>query len=294
MSIFGDLETPAAKRSEPPSKQIVELAIKPHTTWQPDKRSSVIPLIQCVLDVTTSTVSFHAEAKTAFSDGTAGEGVKVSFFLNGNRLRDVETDDFGLAVFKEAVPATLFTMNQQTDELTARVRGFAKEASVKVQVHHKTLHLTVSHRWEKIDHRPKTGPYPDHCDWRYECLNLEIAGVGHPQGLFSVGGLPLRIQRCVNHTDWETIATAKLDSGSRCVVSLPDYYWDDQERASNQQRGLVNPRNFAHSFFKTDASGGFSGALKVAPDGWRPPDALALQACQVYKTEGRQSTNYTQ
>ena len=75
MSIFGDLETPAAKNPAAPAKQLVELSIKPHFQFQGGERGKVlIPTLQAVLDPPTQTVTIRAEAKTAFSDGTAGQG----------------------------------------------------------------------------------------------------------------------------------------------------------------------------------------------------------------------------
>lgn len=156
MSVFSDLKTPAAKRPEPPLKPLGKLTIKPHSTLQQDKRSPLIPWIQGVLDAPTSTVNVCVEAKTVFSDGTAGDGVQVTFFLDGHRLRDVKTDDFGLALLNEPISAKLFTMNFATDELVARVKGFPQEASVRVQVRRKQLRLTVLHRWENLSLCPIT------------------------------------------------------------------------------------------------------------------------------------------
>jgi hypothetical protein len=270
MSIFGDFETPAAKKSEAPAKQLAELSIRPHTTWQADEGSPVVPIVQGILDKPTSKVHLRVEAKTAFSDGTAGDGVRVAFFLNGNRLGDVETDDFGLGTFNDPIPAGYFTMNLLTDELTARVRGFAKEASVRVTVHRKQIRLRISHRWQKAIPKPSRGPY--HIAPRYENLHMEIAGEAFPQGLFAASGTQLMLQRCVDGgCSWETLACSTLDATGKCIVALPRHYFDYDEWCQDQRRQeRIIPENLAYS----RCENGY--AVRVIPVGWPIEEDLGV------------------
>ena len=88
MGIFGDLNTPESNPLEPPVEQLVELSFKPQMTI-PVQGGTALSVIKGVRDLPTALVNLRAEVKTGFSDGTAGEGVKVAFFINGHRLKDV-------------------------------------------------------------------------------------------------------------------------------------------------------------------------------------------------------------
>jgi len=225
MSIFGDLETPAAKKPAPPAKQLVELSIKPQVQVPADERGKVmIPALQALLDPPTQTVTVRAEVKTAFSDGTAGDGVPVTFFLNGNRIGDVQTDDFGVARLDHPIPANIFTMNWKVDELTARVRGFAKEASVKVQVLSKMLTLQVSHRWGRITQRTAYRH-----NWRFDELELtvHVFRIDPPGFAIPTEGIVVSVERLqADGGQFETLALGTLDSTGNCTINMPNYSYD--------------------------------------------------------------------
>ena len=74
MSLFGNVETPRAERPEPAVKPLTELSLRVYGAR---------------LEPEQNVVRLHAEAKTAFADGTTGAGVSVGFFLNGRRLSDI-------------------------------------------------------------------------------------------------------------------------------------------------------------------------------------------------------------
>lgn len=137
MSIFGDLETPAARK---PERQLTELRIKPHKLIPDDHRGYTIfgekelPIVIGVFNHANDTVLLNVEAKAAFDDGTAPEEILVSFFLNRKRIGDVCTDEFGIALLNERVPGGLFNFEHQLDELIIRVKGFAREDSAKVSI----------------------------------------------------------------------------------------------------------------------------------------------------------------
>ena len=118
MSIFGDLETPEGKRpaseteaAEHPAKPLRELSLEVHKT---------------ILDGARGKVHVSALARTGFSDGTAGPGVPVGFFLNGQPVVTTRTDEFGLASLEHSFDANLL---RHSSQLMARVRGFANEAT---------------------------------------------------------------------------------------------------------------------------------------------------------------------
>ena len=104
--MFGEPETPPPQRL--PERQLSDVTLTVHgATWNAER----------------SVVRMHAEATTAFSDGTTGEGVRVGFFLNGRKLTELPTDDFGLALVEQEFPAEQFIPGQNT--LVLRVKGFA-------------------------------------------------------------------------------------------------------------------------------------------------------------------------
>jgi|GEM_PF-847668 len=108
--IFGEPETPPGQRL--PERQLSEVTLMVYgATW----------------DAERSVVRLQAEATTAFSDGTAGEGVSVGFFLNGRKLVELPTDDFGLAMLDHEVPDEEFVAGQNT--LVLRVKGFARQVA---------------------------------------------------------------------------------------------------------------------------------------------------------------------
>ena len=115
MSLFGNVETPRAERPEPAGKQLTELSLRVYGAR---------------LEPEQNVVRLHAEAKTAFADGTTGAGVSVGFFLNGRRLSDIASDDYGLALFDGNVPADRFRWGD--NELVVRAKGFSREISQTV------------------------------------------------------------------------------------------------------------------------------------------------------------------
>ena len=74
----------------------------------------------------------HAEATTAFEDETVGDGIRVGFFLNGRRVADVASDEYGMALLDDNMPADAF--HDGENELAVRVKGFAREASQALAV----------------------------------------------------------------------------------------------------------------------------------------------------------------
>lgn len=110
MSLFGEVETSRAERPGPVVKPLTELSLRVYgARFEPEE----------------NVVRLHAEAKTEFADGTTGVGVSVGFFLNGRRLSDIVSDEYGLAMFDEAVPADRF--HDGENELIVRVKGFVCE-----------------------------------------------------------------------------------------------------------------------------------------------------------------------
>ncbi len=108
--IFGEPETPPVQRL--PERQLSDVTLTVYSaTWNAERQ----------------VVRLHAEATTAFSDGTAGEGVLVGFFLNGRKLTELPTDDFGLALVEQEFPAEQFIAGQNT--LVLRVKGFARQVT---------------------------------------------------------------------------------------------------------------------------------------------------------------------
>ena len=65
-------------------------------------------------------VRLLAEATTAFEDATAGDGVQVGFFLNGRRVADVASDEYGMALLDDNLAAELF--QDGNNELVVRVK----------------------------------------------------------------------------------------------------------------------------------------------------------------------------
>lgn len=117
MSLFGKVETPRAERPGPAVKSLTELSLRVYGAR---------------LEPEQNVVRLHAEAKTAFADGTTGAGVSVGFFLNGRRLSDIVSDEYGLALFDEDVPADRF--HDGENELVLRVKGFARETNQPFEV----------------------------------------------------------------------------------------------------------------------------------------------------------------
>ncbi len=89
MSLFGKVETPRAERPGPAVKPLTELSLRVYGAR---------------LEPEQNVVRLHAEAKTAFADGTTGAGVSVGFFLNGRRLSDIVSDEYGLVLFDYDMP----------------------------------------------------------------------------------------------------------------------------------------------------------------------------------------------
>jgi len=117
MSLFGQPDTPEGTKVDPSARRLAELSLKLH---------------RAVLDPLAKATLIHAEAKTGFSDGTVEPGLTVSYFLNGIRIQDVQTDDFGLAVLHQKFPPDRFLPDE--NELAVRVRGAARDAKAQFRL----------------------------------------------------------------------------------------------------------------------------------------------------------------
>ncbi len=272
MSIFGDLETPAAKKPAAAAKQLVELSIKPHVQMQADDRGKIlVPTLQALLDPPTQTVTVRAEAKTAFSDGTAGDGIQVTFFLNGKRVCDVPTDDFGIALLEHPIPANLFTMNWQVDELTARVRGFSKEASVKVKVLRKQIKWSASHRWKRVDPRVDSNGYHQP---RYDDLELSICveRKDPPGFAFPIQGIVVVVERYLADVgQYETLASGTLDSAGNGMINLPNYCFD--RLFAVQHSPQRHPLELSWSQSRSSSDGIHHAGVRIRLKDWPHEDA---------------------
>ncbi len=104
MSLFGDPETP--------QPQLAELSVH---------------VFSAVVPSSVQDVRLHAEAKTAFVDENAGAGVRVGFFVNGRKIKEAKTDEYGLALIDESFSRNFF--NDKQNSLVVRVPGFPREAA---------------------------------------------------------------------------------------------------------------------------------------------------------------------
>jgi len=284
VGIFGDLDTPVAKKPEPTAKQLVELSIRPHAQHYLDENKQIaVTVVQALFDPPTQTILLRAEAKTAFSDGTTGGGVTVAFFLNGKRLYDIATDEFGIAHLEQSTPANLFTRSYLTDELTARIVGHAKESSIKVETISKEVRLKASFRWKIARSLPRPSS-PQAQYTRYEQLHIEITTYTLPSGFpFSVEGQKVVVERYEKdfNRQWETLATGMLDSRGQCHIILDKYYYDGEEMMKLAKDDFwERPENYARlplcnlEWGRYDSGTGEQRGLRVRLEGWRSYDTI--------------------
>ena len=241
MSIFGDIETPAAKKPEPPAGQLSDLTLKVHNA---------------VYDPSQSCVLLRAAAQTAFSDGRVEAGIVVAFFLNGERFSEVKTDDFGLAELACNLPA--HQCRNATNVLTARVRGFAKEAQVQFTCPERSLVIkTVDHRWDRIVqvkrfYETDAGFYDqknNHHDYsRFEGLTVRIrAEVTSPP--WSLDGVFVELVSVGHDGPSSVVASGKFGSQGSCVLTASDCFYDDPNVVSAIGTGNQNGEYRSYSQF---------------------------------------------
>lgn len=216
MSIFGDLGFPKEKQS--PHPHLAALTLKVHTA---------------IFDPTTNRVDLHAEAKIALSDGSARSDIVVVFFLNGNRLLDVTTDGFGLAVLRHSIDRTRLRL--EPNELVVRVVNHAEEARTEFVPQNKQLQFTrVCHRWSRaikwkiMSHNSFLNELSygyGSGGTRFENLAVQAQAVakGPPFALKPIS-VELRVLGSEGH--WRTVATTALDEHGYCRFILEEFFND--------------------------------------------------------------------
>jgi hypothetical protein len=260
MSIFGDFETPEAKRQTPDVSQLADLSVV---------------VRYAVHDAISNSVHLRADATTSCVDGTTRAGIPLAFFLNGQRLTEIITDEFGVATLDFSLTKALFKNVSNT--LIVRVPGLAKYGVAHFDMSSKELRLSIVSHWEtRVSDNEVRG------------LHLRIDA--EPQGLaFSIKDTHITIDRVCKFTNWEPIAAGKLDDAGRFVAYLPDYYWDKEEQQRNtpyltvdrlrvpDHRTVYIAKNICTSFFVMDNWNGrpeelcmnIWAGLRVSVDGWQ-------------------------
>ncbi len=113
MSIFGELEVP--------SPQLAEFSVHIHDAYRPFD-----PLRMHL-------VYLRAVARTAFADGTTLGGICVGFFVNGEKVAETHTDQYGQASVKDYLNSIAF--NEGTHQLVARIPGLSQQAVAEFELH---------------------------------------------------------------------------------------------------------------------------------------------------------------
>jgi hypothetical protein len=258
VGILGDLDTPGSNKPNLPVVQLADLSIKSHDHTAPN--SAAIPVIRAVLDPSTETVAVAAEAKTAFSDGTAKSDVVVSFFVNGSHVADVRTNEYGVAFLNQSIPVSHFRLNSCMQEMTARIPGFAREALARIIVDEKAIQITeVSHSW-RYTGEASGNLYGDGRLFPYaysQGLRFTISARPNGPVRFSLEGIVLLLQQRTPDGNWYIHGSAGLDRNGRCEIVLPSYYYHHQHYP--RSRG-IRPAENLYEVYETD--------LQIWPKDW--------------------------
>ncbi len=211
MSVFGDLETPTGDQRRHPVKQLTEFSLKVYSA---------------VLDPPSNKVHLRAQAKTAFSDGTCGQGQAVTCFLNGIRLPEISTDVFGLAELDQHVDRHLCRFTGE-NELVARIPGVSMESRVCFPITEKKLTICgVEHRFTKsisfrkeVKHQsPITG------SWQHGLI-VRIHAAAHDNH-FPLSGIGIQVV-IQSGMQRRVIAQSALDERGITLVRLDEYFLTD-------------------------------------------------------------------
>lgn len=247
MSIFGDLEHFEPRKRKKPAPQMADLSLRPHVVVPGPDRNPPTPRLEALVDVRSATVSLQAEAKASLVGGAAATGVPIVFFVNGTRIGDVPADEFGIAKWNQPIPMSLFSMNPLRDELTVRVSGFAKEASLQVIAFDKWLDVRMSHQWKSS--------FGD----RLRDLQVTVEAKPHRQsksnlGLYLAGGFAVAhtvVSLNLSDDHWllsESFGTGQLNDDGVCIIDSPGYYYDQMEYSQSCVTGGHNPCNLCRSW----------------------------------------------
>jgi zinc-ribbon domain len=85
-------------------------------------------LHRAIIDAHARKVLIHAEARVGLADGSCAPGIAVTFYVNGNRCSEVQTDGDGRAVLDGAVTPDF--CEKGSNELVVRLGNSAKTRAV--------------------------------------------------------------------------------------------------------------------------------------------------------------------
>ena len=254
MGIFGARQTPEGSAVLSAGKQLRDLKISFATG---------------VVDPLSQTASLEVEVKTAFMDSTTGSGIPVTFFLSGNNIAEIVTDDFGIARLIQSFPASFFAASK--NELTVRVRGFSNEASMRLFLDSKIITIkSVSHAWS-VARKLCNESSCNNC-WLFSELRVHLRAACYTAP-FSLEGICILFQERNRDEEWITCESRLLDATGQCEFWLNDYYCNT---TGNPNDGLWNHLNSREQ-------------VRFWPKGW--PDS-AVTGVTVYSEWGAK-TNTT-